>query len=161
MTTGIRFIEETPELVPRHEASFYGHIDNYIGINPFEYVNDIAGFGFLLSYPEWKYPSPWLAEQPLPQEVALLWRYEVMTAPPQAFAPFVRDLRVTNDKLIPLIPDFCGWANLGIISERACCCWNRCFPVPAISGRRASFRKAARRLTVRCSTGCSATRSPF
>ena len=128
MTTGIRFIEETPELVPRHEASFYGHIDNHIGINPFEYVNDIAGFGFLLSYPEWKYPSPWMAQQPLPSEVALLWRYEVMTAPPQAFAPFVRDLRVTNDKLIPLIPDFCGWANLGIISERAMLLLESLFP---------------------------------
>lgn len=128
MTTGIRFIEETPELAPRHEASFYGHIDNHIGINPFEYVNDVRSFGWLPSYPEWKYPSPWMAEQPLPPEAALLWRYEVMTAPPQAFAPFVRDLRVTDDKLIPLIPDFSGWANLGIISERAMLLLESLFP---------------------------------
>ena len=72
MTTGIRFIEEPPELMPRHEASFYGHIDNHIGINPFEYVQYIASFGWLLDYPEWKYPSPWMAEQPLPPEAALL-----------------------------------------------------------------------------------------
>jgi hypothetical protein len=128
MTTGIRFIEETPELVPRHEASFYGHIANRIGLNPFEYVPYIAPFGWLPAYPEWKYPSPWMAEQPLPPEVALLWRYEVMTAPPQAFAPFVRDLQVTSDKVIPLIPDFCGWACLGIISERAMLLLESLFP---------------------------------
>ena len=35
MTYSARFIEEPPELTPRHAAMFYAHCNNTVGDNPF------------------------------------------------------------------------------------------------------------------------------
>jgi hypothetical protein len=128
MTNSPRFIEEPPELTPRHAAMFYVHCSNTIGDNPFAYVPGRSGFPTPIDYPEWGRPSPYLAEVPLPAGVGPLWMYEVITAPPQAFAPFVFDLRVSHDRIIPLIPDIWGYAGLGIVSERAVHLLEELFP---------------------------------
>jgi len=38
MTYSPRFIEEPPELTPRHAAMFYAHCNNTVGDKPFDYV---------------------------------------------------------------------------------------------------------------------------
>ncbi|MFN7597763.1 MAG: hypothetical protein ACK5PT_13635, partial [Cereibacter sp.] len=119
MSYSPRFIEEPPELTPRHAAMFYTHCNNLVGDNPVDYVPHTWSFPAPRHYPDWKRPSPYLAEVPLAAGVGPLWDYELLTAPPQAFAPWVADLRATNDRIIPLIPDICSHASLGIVSERA------------------------------------------
>ena len=128
MTYSPRFIEEPPELTPRHAAMFYAHCNNTVGDNPFAYVPGRSGFPTPIDYPDWMRPSPYLAEVPLPAGIGPLWMYEVITAPPQAFAPFVFDLSVSNDRIIPLLPDICGAMGLGIVSERALHLLEELFP---------------------------------
>jgi hypothetical protein len=128
MTYSARFIEEPPELTPRHAAMFYAHCNNTVGDNPVEYVPHTWSFPMPIKYPDWMRPSPYLAEMPLPAGVGPLWDYELLTAPPQAFAPWVADIRVRHDRIIPLIPDICGYAGLGIVSERALHLLEELFP---------------------------------
>jgi hypothetical protein len=128
MTYSARFIEEPPELTPRHAAMFYAHCNNTVGDWPFDYVPYTSPFPTPIEYPDWMRPSPYLAEMPLPAGVGPLWMYELLTAPPQAFAPWVADIRVSHDRIIPLIPDICGHANLGIVSERALHLLEELFP---------------------------------
>jgi hypothetical protein len=114
-----RFKEETPELQPRHAARFYATLDNSKGSMPFADVPSEWGFGFYPIYPEWKRPSAYRRDIALPPEVGPLWYREEIVAPPQAFAPFVSDIRVDHDSLIPLIPDITMERGLGLVSERA------------------------------------------
>ena len=83
------------------------------------YGRDNWSFGFYPEFPEWKRPSVYRRDVPLPPAVGLLWFREEILAPPQAFAPFLYDLRVDHDDLIPLIPDITSGAGLGLVSERA------------------------------------------
>ncbi|MFN7598940.1 MAG: hypothetical protein ACK5PT_19850, partial [Cereibacter sp.] len=76
MSYSPRFIEEPPELTPRHAALFYTHCVNTIGNKPFEYVPHNRPFPTPIRYPDWKRPSPYLAEVPLPAGVGPLWDYE-------------------------------------------------------------------------------------
>jgi hypothetical protein len=114
-----RFIKETPELQPRHVARFYATLDNSKGSMPFADVPSEWGFGFYPIYPEWKRPSAYRRDIALPPEVGPLWYREEIVAPPQAFAPFVSDIRVDHDSLIPLIPDITMERGLGLVSEQA------------------------------------------
>ena len=114
-----RFIAETPELQPRHAARFYATLDNSKGRMPFVDVPGEWGFGFYPIYPDWKRPSAYRRDIALPPGVGPLWYREEIVAPPQAFAPFVSDIRVDHDSLIPLIPDITMDRGLGLVSERA------------------------------------------
>jgi len=108
-----RFKAETPELQPRHAARFYATLSNTVGNMPFTYGPNEAVFGIYPDFPEWKRPSVYRRDVPLPPAVGPLWFREEILAPPQAFAPLLYDLRVDHDDLIPLIPDITsgggGW----------------------------------------------------
>jgi hypothetical protein len=114
-----RFKQEIPELQPRHVARFYATLSNSKGRMPFVDVHGEWGFGFYPIYPEWKRPSAYRRDIALPPAVGPLWYREEIVAPPQAFAPFVSDIRVEHDSLIPLIPDITMDRGLGLVSERA------------------------------------------
>jgi hypothetical protein len=114
-----RFKQEIPELQPRHVARFYATLYNSKGRMPFADVPGEWGFGFYPIYPEWKRPSAYRRDIALPPEVGPLWYREEIVAPPQAFAPFVSDIHVDHDSLIPLIPDVTMDRGLGLVSERA------------------------------------------
>ena len=128
MSYSPRFIEEPLELTPRHAAMFYASCFNTVGDNPVAYLPYTSPFPTPKKNPDWMRPSPYLAEVPLPVGVGPLWMYELLTAPPQAFAPWVADLRVSHDRIIPLIPDIWGYAGLGIVSERAMHLLEELFP---------------------------------
>ena len=123
-----RFIAETPELQPRHAARFYATLSNTKGRTPFVRRDDESTFGFYPIYPEWKRPSAYRRDIALPPAVGPLWYREEIVAPPQAFAPFVSDIRVDHDSLIPLIPDITMERGLGLVSERAMQLLERLFP---------------------------------
>lgn len=114
-----RFKEETPELQPRHAARFYATLSNSKGKLPFVFGPDDPLFGFYPKFPEWKRPSVYRRDVPLPPAVGPLWFREEILAPPQAFAPFLYDIRVDHDSLIPLIPDITSGGGVGLVSERA------------------------------------------
>lgn len=114
-----RFKQETPELQPRHVARFYATLYNSKGRMPFTDVPGEWGFGFYPKFPEWKRPSAYRRDIALPAGVGPLWYHEEIVAPPQAFAPFVSDIHVDHDSLIPLIPDVTMERGLGLVSERA------------------------------------------
>lgn len=69
----------------------------------------------------WKsWPNdPFLVEQELPPEMGPRWSYKVMTAPPEAFAPFVSDLQVGDDTIIPYFPDIFPLMEFPTVSQRA------------------------------------------
>ncbi|MCA3451697.1 MAG: hypothetical protein INF92_15320 [Rhodobacter sp.] len=113
------FKQEIPELQPRHVARFYATLYNSKGRMPFADVPGEWGFGFYPKFPEWKRPSAYRRDIALPAGVGPLWYHEEIVAPPQAFAPFVSDIRVDHDSLIPLIPDITMERGLGLVSERA------------------------------------------
>jgi len=152
-----RFKQEIPELQPRHVARFYATLDNSKGRMPFVDVPSEWGFGFYPIYPEWKRPSAYRRDIALPPEVGPLWYREEIVAPPQAFAPFVSDIHVDHDSLIPLIPDITMERGLGLVSERAMQLLEGVFPGGSYFWPERSGRKAARRLTGPISAGCSAS----
>lgn len=119
MAYSARFTTEIPELQPRHAARFYAKLSNSVGRMPFTYGPKEAVFGYYPEFPEWKRPSVYRRDVPLPPAVGPLWFREEIQAPPQAFAPFLYDLRVDHDDLIPLIPDITSGGGLGLVSERA------------------------------------------
>jgi hypothetical protein len=123
-----RFKQETPELQPRHVARFYATLTNSKGRMPFVDVHGEWGFGFYPIYPEWKRPSAYRRDIALPPAVGPLWYREEIVAPPQAFAPFVSDIHVDHDSLIPLIPDVTMDRGLGLVSERAMQLLEKLFP---------------------------------
>ena len=123
-----RFIKETPELQPRYAARFYATLSNTKGRTPFVRRDDESTFGFYPIYPEWKRPSAYRRDIALPPAVGPLWYREEIVAPPQAFAPFVSDIRVDHDSLIPLIPDVTMERGLGLVSERAMQLLEKLFP---------------------------------
>jgi len=152
-----RFKAETPELQPRHAARFYATLSNTVGNMPFTYGPNEAVFGIYPDFPEWKRPSVYRRDVPLPPAVGPLWFREEILAPPQAFAPLLYDLRVDHDDLIPLIPDITMERGLGLVSERAMQLLEGVFPGGSYFWPERSGRKAARRLTGPISAGCSAS----
>jgi hypothetical protein len=123
-----RFIKETPELQPRHVARFYATLSNTKGRTPFVDVHGEWAFGFYPINPDWKRPSAYRRDIALPSGVGPLWFREEIVAPPQAFAPFVTDILVDHDSLIPLIPDVTMQRGLGLVSEQAMELLERLFP---------------------------------
>jgi len=123
-----RFKQETPELQPRHVARFYATLYNSKGRMPFVRLDGEWAFGNYLEYPEWKRPSAYRRDIALPPGVGPLWYHEEIVAPPQAFAPFVTDIRIEHDSLIPLIPDVTMQRGLGLVSEQAMELLERLFP---------------------------------
>lgn len=102
---------------------------------PFTYGPKEAVFGYYPEFPEWKRPSVYRRDVPLPPAVGPLWFREEIQAPPQAFAPFLYDLRVDHDDLIPLIPDITSGGGLALSVSGPCRFWKGCFRAAVISGR--------------------------
>jgi hypothetical protein len=99
-------------------ATFYVTINNTMirGID----LRQISKTRFFPTAPWKSWPNdPFLVEQELPPEMGPRWSYKVMTAPPEAFAPFISDLQVGDDTIIPYFPDIFPLMAFPTVSQRA------------------------------------------
>ena len=115
------FVEEPDGTVMR-DASFYALMGSPRG-GHVKFVSSTPEIGIRSLDPDhnkwWPVGADYRVAQPLPANVGVRWKYDIMTAPPMAFAPYIAPMQVTDPAMLAQIPDVFTWTSIPLVSDRA------------------------------------------